>query len=236
MRSSLIIADLHLVSGEVEKTKMFVDFCQNQAAKVDQLFILGDLFNTWLGDDLSIDYYPQVIQALKTLSQKTQIKVMSGNRDFLMGQDFEAQTGCEIIKEPYFFEQGNRQFVLIHGDALCTDDTDYQRLKKVLQHPLTKFVFLRLPKKIRLRLAGQLRQKSVKAQQYKSREIMDVNPDSVNDLMQKYPGADLIHGHTHRQNTHEGDDFRRYVLGDWSSEKGNAIKIDSELTWLEINA
>ncbi len=235
MPSSLIIADLHLVSGEMDKTNLFVKFCQEQAAQVDQLFILGDLFNTWLGDDLSLNDYSVIISELKTLSATTQIFVMTGNRDFLLGDEFAKQTGITLIDSPYLLESDAEQYVLTHGDELCTDDKGYQQLKSILQHLITKFIFLRLPKKMRLRLAGQLRKKSVKAQQYKTREIMDVNPGAVMALMKKYPDANLIHGHTHRQNTHVEKQFTRYVLGDWSNDTGNAIQLNGKLSWLEIH-
>ena len=235
MPSSLLIADLHLVSGEVDKTNLFVRFCQEQAAQVDQLFILGDLFNTWLGDDLSNNVYQDVIQALKQLSSTTNVFVMDGNRDFLIGADFEKQSGAKLINEPYVLSHHDKKYVLIHGDSLCTDDVNYQKLKKVLRNPITTFIFTHLPKQLRLRFVGQLRKKSVKAQQTKSREIMDVNQKAVANFMQQYPGADLIHGHTHRLNTHVEEGFTRYVLGDWATNAGNAIKLDGELSWLEIH-
>jgi len=236
MSSSLLIADLHLTLGEVKKTSLFINFCQEQATQVDQLFILGDLFNTWIGDDLSLEHYKTVIDALHRLSKSTEVFVMVGNRDFLLNKDFEQQSGCQLIHSPYVFNSNDKQYVLIHGDELCTDDVNYQKLKKVLRHSITKFIFLHLPKKLRLILAGQLRQRSVEAQQYKTREIMDVNPKTTSKLMKKYLGADLIHGHTHRQNTHVEKKFTRHVLGDWKNDAGNAIKLEGkELSWLEIN-
>ena len=232
---SLIIADLHLNPNEVEKNQLFINFCQNEASAADQLFILGDLFNTWLGDDLSIPIYQQIVDALKSLSQHTQIFLMHGNRDFLLADEFARQSGVTLISMPYLLESNLGDFVLTHGDELCTDDESYQQLKSILQHPITKFIFVHLPKKLRLKLAGQLRKKSVEAQQTKTIDIMDVNEQTVISLMQKYPQANLIHGHTHRLNTHKNADFTRYVLGDWKSDLGNAISIDSELNWLEIH-
>ena len=232
---SLIIADLHLNPNEVEKNQLFINFCQNEASAADQLFILGDLFNTWLGDDLSIPIYQQIVDALKSLSQHTQIFLMHGNRDFLLADEFARQSGVTLISMPYLLESNLGDFVLTHGDELCTDDESYQQLKSILQHPITKFIFIHLPKKLRLKLAGQLRKKSVEAQQTKTIDIMDVNEQTVISLMQKYPQANLIHGHTHRLNTHKNADFTRYVLGDWKSDLGNAISIDSELNWLEIH-
>lgn len=234
MTQTLLIADLHLVSGETEKTNLFIKFCQEQAPQANQLFILGDLFNTWLGDDVSINTYSNVISALKILSKTTNIFITGGNRDFLLGDEFAKKTGCILFKTPYFLETKNQDYVLIHGDELCTDDTNYQKLKSVLQHPITKFILLHLPAQTRLKFSGKLRKKSIEAQQYKTREIVDINQNTTNKLMQKYPNIDLIHGHTHRQDTHIGKSYTRFVLGDWDVNLGNAIKIDGQLSWLEI--
>ncbi len=234
MPQTLLIADLHLISDESEKTNLFIKFCQEQATQANQLFILGDLFNTWLGDDLSIDAYSSVISTLKMLSKTTEIFITGGNRDFLLGDEFVKQTGCVLLKTPYLLETEYKDYVLIHGDELCTDDTNYQKLKSILQHPVTKFIFLHLPTQTRLKLSGQLRNKSIEAQQYKTREIMDVSQTTTDKLMQKYPNADLIHGHTHRQNIHIGGQYTRFVLGDWDTDKGNAIVIDKQLSHLEI--
>jgi UDP-2,3-diacylglucosamine hydrolase len=235
MLTSLIISDLHLTNVEGDKVNFFNTFCEDHASKADQLFILGDLFNTWLGDDVSVASHKAIISTLKKLTQKTKVFVMVGNRDFLLSHNFEAETGCTLINEPYELEHNTKKFLLIHGDSLCTDDTNYQKLKKVLRNPLVQYIFLHLPKNIRLKLTGQLRKKSIEAQSYKSSKIMDVNQQATDLLMSEYPDHDLIHGHTHRQNTHTMKNYTRYVLGDWSQNKGNAIKLSESLEWLEIN-
>ena len=235
MLTSLIISDLHLTNVEGDKVNFFNTFCEDHASKADQLFILGDLFNTWLGDDVSLKSYKAIISTLKELTKETKVFVMAGNRDFLLSQNFEAETGCTLINEPYQLEHNTKKFLLIHGDSLCTDDINYQKLKKVLRNPLVQYIFLHLPKKIRLKLTGQLRKKSIEAQSYKSSKIMDVNQQATDLLMSEYPNHDLIHGHTHRQNTHTMKNYTRYVLGDWSQNKGNAIKLSYGLEWLKIN-
>ncbi|WP_416687510.1 UDP-2,3-diacylglucosamine diphosphatase [Candidatus Pseudothioglobus sp. Uisw_041] len=235
MLTSLIISDLHLTNVEGDKVNFFNTFCEDHASKADQLFILGDLFNTWLGDDVSLTSHKAIISTLKELSKKTKVFVMVGNRDFLLSHNFEAETGCTLINEPYELEHDTKKFLLIHGDSLCTDDINYQKLKRVLRNPLVQYIFLHLTKNIRLKLTGQLRKKSVEAQSYKSSKIMDVNQQSTDLLMSKYPGYDLIHGHTHRQKAHTMKNYTRYVLGDWSQNKGNAIKLSDGLEWLEIN-
>ena len=235
MLTSLIISDLHLTNVEGDKVNFFNTFCETHASNADQLFILGDLFNTWLGDDVSLKSYKAIISTLKELTKETKVFVMVGNRDFLLSHNFEAETGCTLINEPYQLEHNTKKFLLIHGDSLCTDDINYQKLKKVLRNPLVQYIFLHLPKNIRLKLTGQLRKKSVEAQSYKSSKIMDVNQQATDLLMSEYPDHDLIHGHTHRQNTHTMKNYTRYVLGDWSQNKGNAIKLSDGLEWLEIN-
>jgi UDP-2,3-diacylglucosamine hydrolase len=235
MLTTLIISDLHLTNVEGDKVNFFKKFCETHASKADQLFILGDLFNTWLGDDVSLSSHKAIISSLKELTKETKVFVMVGNRDFLLSHNFEAETGCMLINEPYQLEQNSKRFLLIHGDSLCTDDINYQKLKRILRNPLVQYIFLHLPKNIRLKLTGQLRKKSVEAQSYKSSKIMDVNQQTTDLLMSKYPGYELIHGHTHRQKTHTMKNYTRYVLGDWSQNKGNAIKLSESLEWLEIN-
>ena len=235
MKTSLIISDLHLTNVEKDKIDFFANFCKKYASKADQLFILGDLFNTWIGDDLSLVSYKEIIKTLRDLSKDTKVFVMAGNRDFLLSKQFELKSGCQLIREPYTLEHNANKFLLIHGDSLCTDDINYQKLKRILRNPITQFIFLKLSKNIRLKLTGQLRNKSIEAQKYKTEELMDVNQETTDLLMSNYSGFDLIHGHTHRQKTHIEEKYTRYVLGDWANDKGNAIKITDELEWLEIN-
>ena len=235
MPQTLIIADLHLTQVEIDKIELFDQFCTEYASKVDQLFILGDLFNTWIGDDISLNTYQSIATILNKLTKTTQVFVMAGNRDFLLSNTFENETGCKLIKEPHLIHHNEKNYLLIHGDSLCTDDVDYQKLKKVLRNPIIQFIFLHLSKNLRLKLTGQLRKKSIEAQSYKSEKIMDVNQSAVDELMTKYPNMDLIHGHTHRQNTHKMERYTRYVLGDWKNNQGNAIKLGESLEWLEIN-
>jgi UDP-2,3-diacylglucosamine hydrolase len=235
MKTSLIISDLHLTNVEKDKIDFFANFCKKYASKADQLFILGDLFNTWIGDDLSLVSYKEIINTLRDLSKDTKVFVMAGNRDFLLSKQFELKSGCQLISEPYTLEHNANKFLLIHGDSLCTDDINYQKLKRILRNPITQFIFLKLSKNIRLKLTGQLRKRSIEAQSYKTQELMDVNQETTDLLMSNYSGFDLIHGHTHRQKTHIEEKYTRYVLGDWSNAKGNAIKITNKLEWLEIN-
>ncbi len=223
--SILIVSDLHLSSDDECKTQLFIKFCEaslsRQENKPQKLFILGDLFNVWLGDDVSLPLFPNLFKTLNNLDYP--VFIMRGNRDFLL--DLSGQKNISLIKEPYLLDN----FLLLHGDSLCTDDVKYQRFKKFIQHPITKFLFLKLPEKTRFNISEKLRKTSAKATQQKVHNIMDVNQKTVKTLMQKYPNMDLIHGHTHRQNIHQHDDFKRFVLGDWSDTEGNALKIEKNI-------
>ena len=131
MQQTLIIADLHLTQVENDKVELFNQFCTDYATKVDQLFILGDLFNTWIGDDISLSTYQSIANILNKLTKTTQVFVMVGNRDFLLSNTFEKETGCKLIKEPYILNHDEKKYLLVHGDSLCTDDVAYQKLKKI---------------------------------------------------------------------------------------------------------
>ena len=174
--------------------------------------------------DADYDFYGEQI-----IQYKRKIEI------YTPAKNFEKESGCKLIKEPFELEHNSKKYLLIHGDSLCTDDINYQKLKKVLRNPIIQFIFLNLSKNMRLKLTGQLRKKSIEAQAYKSEKIMDINQNATDLLMSQYPGYDLIHGHTHRQNTHNDSNYTRHVLGDWSTQKGNAIKLDNKLEWLEIN-
>ena len=124
MQQTLIIADLHLTKVEDDKVELFNQFCKEYASKVDQLYILGDLFNTWIGDDISLNTYQSIVVILNKLTKTTEVFVMVGNRDFLLSNTFENETGCKLIKEPYLLNYHEKKYLLIHGDSLCTDDVD----------------------------------------------------------------------------------------------------------------
>ena len=226
-KKTLIISDIHLKNdGE-----LFAEFTQNHTKNVDEIYILGDLFNLYLGDDLIKPHYQKIVNLLKTLSKTTKIFIMTGNKDFLLGDEFAKKSGAKLINEPYILDN----FVLIHGDSLVTDDKKYQWFKKVIQSKFVKFILLKLSKKLRAKIADKIQIASQKSKKNKSAAIMDVNQKSVLNFMQKYPNKHLIHGHTHKQNTHIHNSFKRYVLGDWHKNSGNFLQIaDGEITFIEF--
>lgn len=217
---TLFIADLHLDSSHPEIGKLFLGFLDTDAGKSDALYILGDLFEVWLGDDDNNPQHRKVIDAIKQLTmQGTPVYIQHGNRDFLIGSRFESLTGCQLLPDPYVIELYGNRILLMHGDLLCTDDIDYQQFRQQVRDPDWIRKTLQLPLKKRAEIAKNLRQQSQQHIQAKPEDIMDVNPDTVKQYMQDNNTPILIHGHTHRPAIHELDNkTRRIVLGDWVTQ------------------
>lgn len=219
--SSLFISDLHLQPGSSEVTAHLLSLLENLAPRYDNLWILGDFVEYWLGDDAYDGSLDTVFNAMAALSKSgTRIRVLFGNRDFLLGDDFAARTGSEVISDDsVVVEDAGRKLLLLHGDTLCTDDTGYQALRQMLRNPafITEFLSKSVPDRIQQAMA--LREKSRTETADKSDEIMDVNAQTVAEVMQA-SGADLmIHGHTHRPAIHQPPESKlgaRVVLGDWN--------------------
>lgn len=232
LKPTLLIADLHL-SPDDKKSGLFIHFCQTTKAR--QLFILGDLFDIWLGDDLSVSHHQRVIAALNQLSSRCLIYLMVGNRDFLVGEKFVRLAGVKMIDEPYQITINEQKYLLMHGDLLCTKDKNYQRFRRIVRHPLTIKILKSLKRSTRHKIGNFLRKKSTQLGSQKAAYIMDVDQYSVDSLMKNYTGTDLIHGHTHKQAIHTQIHYRRFVLGNWQDTLGNALVLD-ELPphWLAI--
>lgn len=222
---TLFISDLHLSGERPETIRLFLDFLGNEARQADRLYILGDLFEAWLGDDVILPEYQPVIEALKALNDSgTEVLVMHGNRDFLLGEGFEQMSGCRLIDDPHRIELNGSPTLLMHGDLLCTDDHAYQALRQQLRDPEWIAQFLQKSPQERIAFARELRERSRKETGAKSETIMDVNNDSVAKYLQHYDVARLIHGHTHRPDSHthsiNGNTATRHVLPDWHSHGG----------------
>jgi len=198
-------------------------------SQVDALFILGDLFEYWIGDDSS--YHENVISALKRLVDRhIKVFLMHGNRDFLIGSAFEKKTGAILLKDPTLIKIYDRKILLSHGDSLCTDDTEYQSFKKKVRDESWKNEFLKKPLPERTLIANEFRKQSELNKKNKSEEIMDANPDEVNRILIQFNYPDFfIHGHTHRPYHHsinlDGHQMQRVVLGDWY-EQGSYLTLD----------
>ena len=215
----LLISDLHLHEQRPDIARAFFRFLQETAPQADALYILGDFFEVWIGDDAISPFQQQVATALKQLADSgTRIYLMHGNRDFLIGNAFCRQAGCRLLKDPALLQHNGESILLMHGDSLCTDDHDYQRMKRILRNPLSLFILRHLPLKTRRKLAGDLRAKSRSQTRMKAAEITDVNAAAVEQAMQRHGVHTLVHGHTHRPAIHAlGENRQRIVLGDWDS-------------------
>ncbi|WP_303909465.1 UDP-2,3-diacylglucosamine diphosphatase [Thiohalomonas denitrificans] len=221
MGSTLFISDLHLTGERPETLRLFSRFLEERARKVSALYILGDLFEVWLGDDLLPPGCEPVLAELRHLTDAgIPVRVMPGNRDFLLGEGFEQATGCELLEEPTRQDIAGIPTLLLHGDTLCTDDVAYQTMRRTLRDPAWISDFLAKIPAERIALARQLREKSREATGAKECAIMDVNAEAVSATFREYRVERLIHGHTHRPARHEGEldgtPVERFVLGDWS--------------------
>ncbi|MBL1320379.1 MAG: UDP-2,3-diacylglucosamine diphosphatase [Methylophaga sp.] len=221
--STLFISDLHLNANEPELIKLAVDFLKTKAIDCKKLYILGDLFNIWLGDDLIAEEFMPVIEQLQLLHQQgIRTYLMVGNRDFMMGKEVANLMGAELLGDACVIDLYGTKTLLLHGDTLCTDDIAYQRYRRWSRNKLLQWLFRHMPLKYRQGLANKIKLKSRQQKQTKSTVIMDVNASEVSRVMTKFDVTQLIHGHTHRPATHtleiSGKSATRIVLGDWHSE------------------
>jgi UDP-2,3-diacylglucosamine hydrolase len=220
---TLFVSDLHLDPSHPAIARQFLRFLAVDARRADALYILGDLFEAWLGDDEPDPAARAVVRALRTLTDGgIPCHVMHGNRDFLIGPRFCAETGAVLIADGHTADLYGERVLLMHGDALCTDDTDYQRLRRILRNPLVLWTLRHLSLPQRRRLALRLRAGSRAHVGTTAPEIMDVNDDAVADAFRNAGVRTLIHGHTHRPAVHSLEvDHRpvtRIVLGDWYAQ------------------
>jgi UDP-2,3-diacylglucosamine hydrolase len=216
----LFVSDVHLDESAPEAIEQFLDFLGVHALNAEALYILGDLFETWIGDDDADSAKARVCAALRALTATgVAAFIIHGNRDFLLGSDFCRRTGCELLVDPTIVELDGERVLLTHGDALCTDDRAYQSLRSTVRTLEWQRRFLRLPLKTRDFLANQARADSQAHTARVVREIMDVNADAVARSFRAVDVRRMIHGHTHRPAIHDtlidGEPAQRIVLGAW---------------------
>lgn len=235
--TTLFISDLHLEAGRPEIGVQFLDFLSGEARDADTLYILGDLFEVWLGDDDPNPYYAGMKAAIRELVDSgIPVFFMHGNRDFMIGDEFATDTGVTILQDPELIDLHGEKVLLSHGDALCTDDVEYQRFRAMTRNP--EWQAMMLAKTIQERIAHALeaRQGSVEHGKSLDDEITDVNQGAVEALIRKHGVDILLHGHTHRPAIHEvrlGDrTATRIVLGDWF-EQGSVVRWDEDGPRLE---
>lgn len=223
MRRTLFISDLHLDDSRRHITQAFLAFLRQEATRCDALYILGDLFEAWLGDDDHTPLSQDVTAALAVLSRSgVPVYVMHGNRDFLLGEAFCRAADCELLTDPSVIEFYGQATLLMHGDSLCTGDAEYMAFRAQMRDPAVQQQLLSKPLRERRQIANQLRAGSASANSNKAEDIMDVTADEVVRQMQQYDTRRLIHGHTHRPAMHSlalaNGEAQRIVLGDWGAK------------------
>jgi UDP-2,3-diacylglucosamine hydrolase len=227
---TLFISDLHLDAQHPEITAQFLQFLDGEAREAAALYILGDLFEVWIGDDDPDPDKQRVIAALKALTASgVPCYVMHGNRDFLLGERFCNESGCRLLEDPTIINLHGERVLAMHGDTLCTDDHSYQKLRAMVRDPGWQEMFLALSHGQRRMLAEQARAGSKAHIAQAMSEIMDVNSQAVLAAMRAAGVKLLLHGHTHRPDVHrfelDGTPAARIVLGDWH-EQGSVLRWD----------
>ena len=235
---TLFISDLHLSTERPAINALFLDFLRTRAVRAEALYMLGDLFEYWIGDDVatSPEYQP-LLAGLRTLTKAgVPVYVMHGNRDFLIAQGFEQQTGCQLLPDPTVISLYGENTLLMHGDTLCTDDVAYLKFRLMVRNPDWVKMFLSKTIAERVAIVRDYREISKTATAAKKPEIMDVNQGAVEAVLREHGVRHLIHGHTHRPAQHcfdlDGLATRRTVLGDWY-DQGSVLVCDAHGCTLE---
>lgn len=223
----LFLSDQHLDPKRPDITRLFLSFLAGEAREAQAVYILGDLFEAWIGDD-AVDGSHPIIQGLATLSASgVPLSVMRGNRDFLLGERFAELTGATLLPDPWRISLDGEDALLLHGDSLCIDDVDYQRFREMVRDPEWQAQFLSLTIEQRLAKAAEARSESASRNGALDDYLMDVNAAEVERVMRQHNVRLMIHGHTHRPAVHDitidGEPAQRIVLGDWY-EQGSVLR------------
>lgn len=230
---TLFISDLHLEPSRPLMTQIFLRFLAGPARNARAVYIMGDLFDLWIGDDANMALYPVEIAALRALSDSgVPLFFMHGNRDFLIGKAFLQATGGSLLQDPSVIDLHGTPTVLSHGDMLCTDDLAHMKGRREWLDPARQAAFLAQPAEAREKIARQLRMESSYNKTQKAVEIMDVTQQAVEDLLRSSKVRQMIHGHTHRPAIHDfnldGAPARRIVLSDWHDDHGSMLVCDED--------
>jgi UDP-2,3-diacylglucosamine hydrolase len=229
---TLFISDLHLAAERPAAVALFLQFVGERARQAESLYILGDLFDAWIGDDDDAALAVAVRGALRDLTAAgVSVAFQGGNRDFLIGTRFAAATGVRLLPDHAVVDLYGTPTLLTHGDLLCTDDVDYQQARLMLRNPAFVADFLAKPLPVRAALAAEYRRRSGEATSLKAEDIMDVNADAVAKVMREHGVRRLIHGHTHRPAIHamelDGGPAERIVLAEWHEDRGQCVSISA---------
>ena len=222
------ISDLHLSENTPSVTEGFFEFLKTAAQELSHLYILGDLFEAWIGDDDDSELATNVMQKINHATRNgLEIFFIHGNRDFLCGQKFAEQSNLTLLPDPFFLNFFDQKIALSHGDNFCTEDLEYIKFKKEVRSEKWQQEFLQKPLDDRLNIASNMRDASQKNNSNKDISIMDVTPNAIQEFFAEHRIDLLIHGHTHRPNTHQINSGTRIVLGDWH-KTGWCLMLDEQ--------
>ncbi|PKO91182.1 MAG: UDP-2,3-diacylglucosamine diphosphatase [Betaproteobacteria bacterium HGW-Betaproteobacteria-10] len=228
------VSDLHLSPRSPGATRLFLQFLGARAREADELFILGDLFEAWIGDDDCTEpFNAEIIAALRAAGDSgLKISALHGNRDFLLGSGFSAASGVKLLHDPYILSTAEWQFVLSHGDALCLDDAEYMAFRAQVRHPEWQAALLAKPLNERRAIAAHMREVSESSQRAKQSPCTDLQAAATDDFLREHGYATFIHGHTHQPAKHDhivdGIHVERWVLADWHEDRGECLIWDGE--------
>ena len=246
--SALLISDLHLTPSMPLTAQRFFDFCEKDAPKVEAVFLLGDLFEYWVGDDAALHspFQQEVKRALATLSTKVKSYYLHGNRDFLIGAHFLSKTGMTLMPDPSKVSLAGSEYVLCHGDALCTADLGYQIFRGWVRKRWIQKLFLNMPLHWRRFIANHLRsnsgvkyQQSIKSTTQGAQAKTDVTLAACAAVLREQAGNQLIHGHTHQPDHHQerfhDQEWQRWVLSDWDLDHPEAVRPRASALMIDQN-
>jgi UDP-2,3-diacylglucosamine hydrolase len=232
--NTIFISDLHLSANQPELLGKFKYLLEKNPFQADQLYILGDFFDYWIGDDDYSDFHQEVKEVLKEASKTLTIYFMHGNRDFLIGANFLLETGCGFLPDPSIIQIHDKKTLLAHGDLYCLEDKQHLLFRKLTRMPSIQKLFLLFPLRARRKIAEKLRKQSQQHISQMPSSAMDVPREAILDLLKKQKVDQIIHGHTHQPSIDlinvDGQLKNRYVLSDWGT-KGNALVCRAEGDW-----
>lgn len=227
--TTLFISDLHLPAQPSKLRDVFIQFLEGSALKADALYILGDLFEYWIGDDVGLQVYAREVSRLAALTARgVPVYFLHGNRDFLVGSHFAQISGVQLLPDPSVIDLYGQPTLLSHGDLFCTDDVGYQRWRGFSHNAVAQWCFLNMPVAWRTRIAGGARAQSNKDKTHKPQAIMDVNAMAIATAFETWEIKHMIHGHTHRPEDHRNElGLERIVLADWTPQRMEALAVDA---------
>ena len=233
--TTYFLSDCHLQAEKPDTAESFIRFWRGPARDASSIYVLGDLFNVWMGDDIQCEFTQLILKEIKTVASTVPCYFMPGNRDFLVGKQFAHDSGLALLGDYYVLTLNQRKYLLTHGDLLCSDDKPYQRYRKIVRHQWFQKLFLCLPQKKRIQIAHNMRQKSIAHQKKACKNTLQANSQTTQAICQRFGVEHIIYGHVHTPKIVQNGSVTEYILGDWHANGGMILKIDQEPELFHFN-